>query len=181
MTPDGHAVVYRTGSIGTADIWYRYLSGDTTVKGVATTPFTEFAPRFSPDGRWIAYTSNESGTFQVYVRPFPGPGAQFPVSVGGGGAPVWSRDGRKIFYSGVANHQLLAASVATSPTFSVTAREVIGEGDYYLSLAHANYDVSPDGKSYLVLRPLKGKSEEIVVIHNWAAELHAQVKSVGQP
>ena len=181
LTPDGHTVVYRTGSIGTADIWYRQLTGDTTVKGVATTPFTEFAPRISPDGRWIAYASDESGTFQVYVRPFPGPGAQFPVSVDGGGAPVWSRDGRKIFFAGIAKHQLLAASVATSPSFSVTARDVISDGDYDLGAAHANFDVSPDGKSFLMLRPLKGKSEEIVVIHNWATELHAQAKSSGQP
>ena len=172
-------VVYRTGTVGTADIWYRRLAGDTAAHGIATTPFTEYAPRVSPDGRWVAYQSNESGSAQVVVRPFPGPGAQVPVSVGGGTTPVWSRDGRRIFYAN--GNKLLAASVATSPAFSVTAREVLFEGNYLEAGGHAPFDVAPDGKSFLMLRPVSGNSEEIVVIHNWLAELRARGKSTGQP
>jgi serine/threonine-protein kinase len=172
LTPDGHTVVYRTGTAGAADIWYRRLAGDSAEHGIATTPFAESEPRVSPDGRWIAYQSNESGSSQVVVRPFPGPGAQVMVSVGGGNAPVWSRDGRRIFYTNGA--KLLAASVATSPNFSVTAREVLFEGDYLPSTGHASYDVSLDGKSFLMLRPVINSGEQIVVIPNWAAELRAQ-------
>ena len=172
MTPDGHTVVYRTGVQGSADIWYRRLAGDTAAHGIATTPFAESAPRISPDGRWVAYASDESGSYQVVVRPFPGPGAQVTVSIGGGNTPVWSRDGRRIFYPD--GTKLLAASVGTSPTFSATARDVLFEGNYVQRLGHAGFDVSPDGKSFLMLRPVAEHDEQIVVIPNWAAELRAQ-------
>jgi Tol biopolymer transport system component len=185
LTPDGRTVVYRTGAQGAADIWYRRLVGDSAAHGIATTPFTEYAPRISPDGRWVAYASDESGSFQVVVRPLPGPGAQVTVSVGSGNTPVWSRDGRRIFYLTSAQYygtKLLAASVATSPTFSVTARDVLFEGNYVLmNPGHAGFDVSSDGKSFLMLRPVVANSEEIVVIPNWKAELRAQGKSTGRP
>jgi Tol biopolymer transport system component len=180
LTPDGRTVVYRTGTLGSADIWYRRLVGDTAAHGIATTPFTQYAPRISPDGRWVVYASDESGSFQVVVRPFPGPGAQVTVSVGGGDTPVWSRDGRRIFYPD--GTKLLAASVATSPTFSVTARDVLFEGNRaVMNPGHAAFDVSPDGKSFLMLRRVVANSEEIVVIPNWKAELRAQGKSTARP
>jgi serine/threonine-protein kinase len=179
LTPDGRTVVYRTGTVGLADIWYRNLAGDTAAHGIATTPFTEWAPRVSPDGRWIAYVSDESGTYEVYVRPFPGPGAVHPVSVGGGDTPVWSRDGRKIFFSH--GNQFIAASVTMSPTFSVTARAVLFGGNYLASAGHASFDVSPDGKSFLMLRPVAGNFEEIIVVSNWVSELRTRAKSTGQP
>jgi Tol biopolymer transport system component len=174
LTPDGRTVVYRTGSVGTADIWYRRLAGDTVEHGIATTPFTEITPRVSPDGRWVAYASDESGAYQVYVRPFPGPGELYTVSVGGGNVPVWSRDGRRIFF--VNGNQLLAASVTTNATFSVTAREMLFAGDYSLAYGHAPFDVSPDGKSFLMLRPVVAGGEQIVVIPNWTTELRAKAK-----
>jgi len=172
LTHDGKIIIFRTGAAGTADIWYRRLEGDTTVFGVATTRFNELAPRISPDGRWIAYVSDESGAFEVYVRPFPGPGAQIPVSVGGGSAPVWSPDGRRIFY--MRGNRMVAASVAPNPTFSVSKRDVLFEGDYINAVAHASFDVAPDGKSFLMLRPVDAGGEQIVVIPNWAAEFRAQ-------
>jgi serine/threonine-protein kinase len=182
FTPDSHAIVYRTGAAGTADIWYRRVAGDTTPHGIATTPFSEYAPKVSADGRWVAYESSESGSAQVVVRPFPGPGAQFPVSVGGGTTPVWSRDGRRIFYAN--GNKLLVASVATNPTFSVSAREVLFETNYEIVgtlLGHANFDVSPDGSSFLMLRSEVANRDEIIVIPNWKAELRAQGKSTGRP
>ena len=175
LTPDGHTIVYRTGTAGTADIWYRRLTGDTAERGIATTPSSETAPRLSPDGRWIAYQSNESARNQVIVRPFPGPGEQHPVSVDGGTTPVWSRDGRKLFFAN--GNRLIAASVAISPIFSVTARDVLFEGNYLFNSNHAVYDISPDGKTFLMLRPVGGAREEIVVVHNWTTELHASTKA----
>jgi len=179
FTPEGRTIVFRTGTVGSADLWYRRLAGDTTVKGIATTRFDGIAPRVSPDGRWIAYQTNESGTAEVMVRPFPGPGAQVTVSVGGGTAPVWSRDSRRVFYFN--GPKLIAASVATSPAFSITGREVLFEGNYLQPIGHAPFDVAPDGKSFLMLRPVGGNNEEIVVIHNWVSELRARGKSAGQP
>jgi hypothetical protein len=110
------------------------------------------------------------------LRPFPGPGAQVPVSIGGGDTPVWSPGGRTIFFPN--GNQVIAASVATSPTFSVTTRTVLFEGSYQLLPGHASFDISPDGKSFLMLRPVSGSSEEIVVLHNWKAELRARAKDV---
>ena len=114
----------------------------------------------------------------MYVRSFPGPGAQVPVSATGGTNPVWSRDGRKIFF--VNERQLVASSVVTSPSFSVTARDVLFEGNYQTGFRHAGYDVAPDGKSFVMLRPVEGNSEQIVVIHNWAAELQARAKGASR-
>jgi Tol biopolymer transport system component len=102
-----------------------------------------------------------------------------PVSVGGGDTPVWSRDGRKIFFSH--GNQFIAASVTMSPTFSVTARAVLFGGNYLASAGHASFDVSPDGKSFLMLRPVAGNFEEIIVVSNWVSELRTRAKSTGQP
>ena len=176
-TPDGNAVVYRTGTLTGADIWYRQLKGDTSEKAFATTRFGESAPRISPDGRWVAYFSDESGSNQVYAQPFPGPGARVPVSVGGGTNPVWSRDGRRIFFAN--GTQLVAASVVTRPAFAVTGREVILDGSYQYGTGHAAYDVAPDGRSFLILRPVSTGAEKIVVIYNWASELRAAARGGG--
>jgi Tol biopolymer transport system component len=178
FSPDGRTVVYRTGTVGQADIWYRRLDGDTAQKGVATSSFTEYGPRVSPDGHWVAYASNAAGGYQVYVRPFPGPGAEIPVSVGGGQTPVWSRDGHRIFYP--SGQKLVAASVVTSPTFAVTAREVLFEGNYVWNAGHAAFDVSPDGKSFLLMRPVAGREEQIVVVHNWKTELRARTQNTSK-
>jgi serine/threonine-protein kinase len=179
FTPDGRTLVFRTGYTELSDIWYRHLAGDTTVKAVATTPFTENSPRVSPNGQWVAYQSNESGEAEVVVQPFPGPGAHVTVSIGGGTGPVWSRDGRRLFYMN--RRKLMVASVTTSPPFTVTTREVLFEADYVQSLGHASYDVAPDGKSLLMLSPVGGNNESIVVIENWASELHARGTTAGRP
>jgi Tol biopolymer transport system component len=170
LSPDGKTVIYRTGGGGTGDIWYAAVGGGTDETGFATTRFNELAPRFSPDGRWVAYYSTESGGNEVYVRPFPGPGAQVPVSVGGGAEPVWSPDGRAIFYA--SGPWLVAASVATTPSFSVIRREVLFER-VIAGAGRAAYDVSPDGEALLMLMPASGEAERIVVVRDWVAELHA--------
>mgnify|MGYP001425979692 CR=1 FL=1 len=143
-----------------------------------TTPFDEVAPRLSPDGGWIAHGSDESGTYDICLRPFPGPGAQIPVSVCGGNSPVWSHDSRRVFHLNA--DQLIAASVETNPSFSVTAREVLFAGNYLLNLGHATFDSSRDGKSLLMLRLVGRNHEEIVWVHNWTAELRARAKGTGQ-
>jgi eukaryotic-like serine/threonine-protein kinase len=143
------------------------------------TNFTEQAPRISPDGHWVTYQSDESGRYEVYVRPFPGPGAHSPVSVGGGTLPLWSRDGHTIFFTN--GSQLVAAPVATHPTLSVGRREVLFTGNFLTGAGHAQYDVAPDGRSFLMLQPVVGTGEQIVVIYNWAAELHASVKDANRP
>ena len=179
LTPDVGTVVFRAGTLGNADIYYRHLKGDTATKPIAATKFDEVGPRLSPDGRWVAYATDEAGAYEVVVRPFPGPGAQFAVSAGGGSTPMWSRDGRRIVYAN--GTQIVEATVATTPAFSVTSRRVLFQGDFYMRSAHAMFDLSRDGASLLMLRNVPGSTEQIVVIHNWQAELKAKAKAGATP
>jgi serine/threonine-protein kinase len=169
---DGKTLLYRvTGPKIFQDIWYRSFTGDTTRKALVTSPFYEAAPRFSGDGRWVAYTSDESSTRQVYVTPFPGPGPHFQVSVDGGEAPVWAPDGKQLFY--VNGRQLIAATVSLAREFTVTDRHVLFEGNFISNFVHANYDVSPDGKQFLLLKA-SGTAVQTIVVYDWSAELRAK-------
>jgi hypothetical protein len=113
------------------------------------------------------------------VRPFPGPGAPIAVSAGGGTTPIWTRDGRRIIYA--LGTKMLEATVTTSPTFAVTSRRALFQGDFFFNPGHAMFDVSPDGNSLLMLRNDPNSAEQIVVIHNWQAELKAKFKAGGTP
>ena len=98
-SPDGRFIAYVTVDPKTAaDIWLLPLAGDRKPTPLLQTRFTEQHARISPDGRWMAYSSNESGRQDVYVTRFPEPGGKWPVSTNGGGFPVWRRDGRELFY-----------------------------------------------------------------------------------
>jgi len=176
-TADGKSVIYRTGTIGTADIWVRQLTGDTARQPLATTPFTEWSGRPSPDGKWLAYESNETGDFQVYVRPLAEGGARQQVSVDGGVEPVWSPDGTRLYYRH--DDEFIAATLTTTPGLAVARRETLFKGDYPVTTGHANYDVAPDGKHLLLLRTVSD-SVHAIVVHDWASELRAKVAAAGR-
>jgi serine/threonine-protein kinase len=173
ISPDGHVLAYRINGPGApSDLWYRRLDGDTTPKPIATTSFTEEAARFSPDGRWVAYTSDQSGTAEVYVKAFPALGALYKVTAAGGQTPIWARDGRHIYY--VADGQVNVATIATTPTFAVTSRQQLFEGTYNLDAAvHANFDLAPDGQHLLLVKRTSGETQTVVV-HDWKYELRAR-------
>jgi serine/threonine-protein kinase len=172
ISPDGRTLLYRTGTTGAADIWTRQLKGDTTAKPFVQTPFTEWAARFSPDGKWVAYASDESGAYQIYVKPFPGPGPRVLVSVNGGENPVWARDGHRLFYG--KDQQVIAATVTLSPTFAVTAQQTFLEGDFSFLPGHASFDVAPDGKELLLLKPV-GSDSPFIVAQGWRYEVRARL------
>ena len=175
ISPDGHYLIYRLNGGGVLeDLWYRRLDGDTASKPiVANTKFLEYAPRVSPDGKWIAYSSTQSGTAEIYVQPFPDLGARDAGSAGGGMMPLWSRDGRHIYY--VMNEQLWVATVSTAPGFAVTSREALTVGTHnFGSPVHANYDVSPDGQHLLMLKP-SGSEDPLMFVHDWKYELRRRM------
>ena len=177
IAPDGNTLVYRTGTIGTADIFYRRLTGDTTPRPISATPFTEWGARVSPDGRWVAYSSDDSRSMEVYVRPLGRPGGRIQVSVNGGTCPIWSRDGRTLYYAN--GQQFMAAAVTSTPTFGVTGRRVLFDADFVDTPGHANYDVSPAG-DVLMVRPTVG-SDQVMLVHNWRTELRERLARATSP
>lgn len=172
ISRDGKTLLYRvTGGPLNQDIWYRALEGDTTRKALVTGPFYEAGPRFSSDGRWVAYTTDESGARQVYVTPFPGPGPHYQVSVDGGEEPVWAPDGRRLYY--VDGRQVISAAVNLAGKLAVTDRRVLFEGNFVFNYVHASYDVSPDGRQFLMLKA-GGAAIQTVVVYDWRAELRSR-------
>jgi eukaryotic-like serine/threonine-protein kinase len=172
ISPDGRHIVYQLDTLG-ADLYYRSMTGDTTPKGISTAPTAiETMPRISPDGRWVAFTTNESGRDEIVVQPFPGPGGRVQVSSGGGSEPVWSRDGRRLFFRG--EGQVMAATVQTGPGFRVTARDTLFTDSYaFATNPHANFDVMPDGARFIFLEPASEGS--MVVVANWRAVLRERM------
>jgi serine/threonine-protein kinase len=160
------------------DVWVVGL-GDRKARPFIRTPFSECAPRFSPDGHWLAYISNESGRYEVYVQPYPGPGGKWLISAEGGTEPAWNPNGREIFYR--SGDKMMAVDVVTHPNFTADKPRVLFEAPYLLSPATSpNYDVSPDGQRFLMLKPAdagEGVPTQINVVLNWFEELKQRVPS----
>ena len=172
LSPDGAYLVVQRDSTGNGELWYRSMRGDTTLRRVQAGNGA-YGGRFSPDGKWLVYTSTESGIEQVYVRSFPGLANQFQVSLGGGGTPIWSADGRRIFY--VNASQLMAANIGGTQPFTISSREVVLARGYTFLAVHADYDVAKDGRTILALQS-PSQDATLVVVRNFAAELRARVR-----
>ena len=136
------------------------------------TQFAESFGRFSPDGRWVAYTSNESTRTEIYVAPFPGPGGKRQVSTAGGTLPRWRRDGTEIFYL-TPDNKLMAAEVNGKGTsFEVGVVKPLFDARATTATARYSYDVSADGQRFLINTfPEQAASEPITVVVNWTAGL----------
>ncbi|HET7553919.1 MAG TPA: protein kinase [Gemmatimonadaceae bacterium] len=176
MSPDGRTLVYQVDISG-ANVMMRGVDGDSVSQPIANAPVDEEQPRVSPDGKWVAYVTYESEGPQVVVQPLPGPGAKVQISIRGGSEPVWSRDGRQIYYRSEGKFKV--AEVSATPTFHVTSRADFMDDKYLPSVVpHANYDVSPDGTRLLVL---KGERQRLLVVHNWGAEARAKLRGTSPP
>jgi len=133
------------------------------------TQFRELDGQFSPDGRWIAYSSNESGRSEVYVAPFPGPGGKWQISTAGGNLTRWRRDGSEIFYLGLDAKLMVAAVNGRGSDFQVGAVKALFEVRPVLGLRYP-YAVSPDGQRFLINSlPAEGDAAPITVVLNWTA------------
>jgi Tol biopolymer transport system component len=177
LSPDGQFLAFIEINPTTGyDIWVLRLS-DHTAEPFLRTPFNEAAPRFSPDGHWLAYVSNESGRYEIYVQPFPGPGAKWQISTEGGAEPAWNPNGRELFYRN--GDKMMAVDLATQPSFAASKPRVLFVGKYELTPGmFPYYDVSPDGKRFLMLKPSDaGESAptQINVVLNWFEELKRRV------
>ncbi|MBL7187070.1 MAG: serine/threonine-protein kinase [Phycisphaerae bacterium] len=127
---------------------------------------------WSPDGRWVAYAGDESGRWEVYVEPYPGPGPKTMISNQGGYQPAWSRNGKELFYrSGRGNRKMIAATFETEPEFRITGFEELFEGQYQRHIQWRNYDVAPDGRFLIIQEPQEPTPLGINVVLNWFEEL----------
>jgi len=136
-------------------------------------------PDVSPDGKWMAYASDESGRMEIYVRPFPDVnGGKWPVSVNGGQEPRWSPGGRELFYRN--GDEMIAVTVETTPTFKAGLPKVLFRGKYFSLIGH-NWDISPDGKRFLMIKNIQGEPSstasprKINIVLNWFEELKQRV------
>jgi serine/threonine-protein kinase len=173
FTPDGHAIVYRMDTPDSnRDLYLLPLGGDRKPVPLLTSIDDDKQPRVSPDSKWLAYVSDHSGREEVYVRPLTGEGARVAISSGGGGEPLWAPDGNRLYYR--AGARMIAVHVTTSPTFAVTTRDTLFEGPYTTEPYHPNYDVTPDGKGFVMVRPVE-KNRQLVMVVNWIQELRQRV------
>ncbi len=170
---DGRYILYHRNDPKTGDdLWYLQRKDDNSgfeAVPFLQTPFRELAANLSPDGHFVAYVSDESGRYEVYVQRFPGGGGKRLVSSNGGGQPRWRRDGKELFY--VADRTLLAVDVTTMPNFSMGSPRELFESEGLNSPTVQYYDVSADGQRF-VLRELMEVDDPTVirVVQNWFAE-----------
>ncbi|HEX6324000.1 MAG TPA: protein kinase [Vicinamibacterales bacterium] len=153
VTPDGARVLFREegGDTG-VDIGLVPLDGGRSAESVLRTRFNEMNPELSRDGRWLAYESNESGQNEIYVRPFPGVTAGlWEISRGGGRQPAWHPEGRELFYR-TPDGSLMAVPITVTPRFAAGQPVRVTDGRYYHAGPYRSYDVSPDGRRFLMIR-----------------------------
>jgi eukaryotic-like serine/threonine-protein kinase len=169
-SPDGRFVAYAEIDPATQwDIWVLPLAPPRTPRVFRRTRFSEFNPMFSRDGRFIAYTSDESGVPQVYVEPFPGPGARTQISIEEGYEPAWSRDGRELFYR--AGSKMMAVRVKTAISFEASRPEMLFDAKYSTSPGFGSpaYDIAADGR-FLMIKESGGGLVHLNIVLNRLAD-----------
>jgi serine/threonine-protein kinase len=175
-SPDGQFIAFtEIDRKSRGDVWVLPLQGDRKPIPVARTSFGESAAAFSPDGLRLAYVSDESGRQEVYVQLFPGLGGKLQISTDGGTEPVWSRDGKELFYRN--GDAMMAVPIAMRPTFTPGKPGTLFEKPYRRSGATPNYDVSPDGQRFLMVKDSEQATAvtQITVVLNWFEELKRKV------
>lgn len=165
ISPDSKYLAYATSDPQTGiDIWMLPMSGNEPPFPFVRTPYNEQEAQFSPDGNWVAYQSNESGSNEIYVGPFPGPGGKRQISKAGGVAPRWRPDGRELYYLAPGTHLMAAEVEAKGGAFEVKRVEAL------FGMPTSIYDVSADGRQFLVASPPEGDAGgTLTVVQNWLA------------
>jgi len=183
-SPDGDFVLFHEQKGKGWDLAVLDMTQDPpATRTLFETPFNELHAAFSPNGKWIAYASNESGQYEVYVRAFPGPGGRWQVSTAGGGHPVWAPDGTEIFY--LDDRKVMSVPVVTeSEAFSVgRPKELFApgpDGDFF----YTRIDIMSDGKRFVMLQNTGNAAQrelhELTFVFNWFEELRDRVGEGGR-
>jgi serine/threonine-protein kinase len=188
FSPDGKWLAFTDQGIGTGlDIWtlpIEFSNADNPIPGKPApflqTPITEMNPAFSPDGRWLAYASTESGTPEVYVRPFPGPGGKRQISSGGGMHPMWSPKAHDLFYRAADSRIMVTTYTAQGDSFLAGKRRLWAESRVIDSGPYPSFDLAPDGKRFAVLIAADAMGDQksttqLTVLLNFFDELRRRV------
>jgi serine/threonine-protein kinase len=150
------------------------MAGERQVKVLLQTKFNEQHPRVSPDGRWLAYDSNESGRPEIYVRPFPDvEGGRWQVSTGGGMEPLWEPKGSELFYRSPTNLMVVPVRTGATPTFG-NAATLFNLGRYFTGGGGRHYDIAPRADRFILTAPVApegGTAGQMVVVQGWFEEL----------
>ena len=165
-THDGRTIVYRHGSVP-GDVYYVHRDSLDQPRPFLDSRFDERASAISPDDRWLAYVSNETGREEIYVRPFPDARGKWQVSVAGGSEPRWRRDGRELFYRN--GDTLFAIPVRPGAEFAVGQRVALFTGAYGSNSRHASYDVHPDGRRFIFVTGEAPTSADVILVQNLLA------------
>jgi serine/threonine-protein kinase len=174
---DGQWLVFRGGSGGGRDIYAMRSGIASSVRAVVATPAEEFSPALSPNGRWLAYASDESGRTEVYVRPFPDGTARYTVSHNGGSEPLWSHSGKELFFRDGAEN-LVAVEVAPGDAFRPSAgRPLFSTQPYVADNRHHHYTVSLDDRSFFFVKSpsATASTNRLIVTLNLFEELRRKV------
>ena len=171
-SPDGKYIIYQDlGQSNNFDLWVLPLADPKPVVFLQTN-FLESGAQFSPDGRWVAYTSNESGRLEIYVRKFPASGGQWQVSNGGGAQAYWRRDGKELFYLSTDNKMMSVEVNGSSDTFEASIPKVLFDFRNASIGTFSQYAVSSDGQKFLLNDPIEENAPSpITVVLNWTTGL----------
>jgi serine/threonine-protein kinase len=189
FTPDGTQLLFVTPANAPYDIGVVNLTGDRHVDLLLHGPQSETNPDISPDGKWLAYESDESGMSEIYVRPFPNIEAgRWQISSGGGSRPLWARSGRELFYEspepiGSRTLKIWAVPIEAGATFTNGLPRRVVDGPYLSPQSGRSYNVSADGKKFVMIKDATpaatsgavARPSQLVVVLNWQEELKQRV------
>ena len=177
VAPDNRSIVYQQQSAGAWGIWAASLDGDPHVQPIVVERFDAYMPAISPDGKWLAYAANGSGRYEIYVRPFPGPGPSVQISADGGVEPAWTRDGTTVLFRG--DRRMYAATLSAGPERAVTRRVALfTDGfDDDMPMPHRNFDIAPDGHHYVMIGSAGDEPVQTIVALDWLRELRQAIRN----
>jgi len=175
-SPDGrHLAFVEWNPDSMRDIWVLSPGGQPETEPILVTQFDEYSSRFSPDGLWLVYVSDESGRYEVYVRSYPDKRGKWLVSTGGGTEPVWSASGREIFYRN--GNDMMVVPIRTEPDFDAGTPALVFRKAFEMGIyGSLSYDVSADGQQFLMIeRDIEMVPSQLNVVLNWREELQRKV------
>jgi len=186
VSPDGKLLAYDELSPGASwDIWLLPLEADAEPRPFLATPFVEVGPVFSPDGHWIAYFSNESGFWEVYVRPASGAQGKWQVSSRGGAWPLWSSDGKELLYRDLSQGINSVAVETAGDAFRPGRPRQLFQGPFVGVAGNNYYDIAPDGERFVMFQTEQeasfGGDENLRVVLNWFGELERIFAGASSP